>query len=175
LIHRGKILSLGDQKLKSKYNVKPNDTIILIDINNINPHKPDTPQQNPLTNTIISENNISSNREDPFYLYTIQNCVPIYNVAALPMPADPSKIEQLVGMGFERANVIDCLRAAENHSNLAVEYLMNGIPKEEEEEESDQDEPSMDANGRLQNLHGGDNGLPVVPEEEEQNDLLEDD
>lgn len=66
------------------------------------------------------------------------------------MPADPSKIEQLLGMGFERANVIDCLRAAENHSNLAVEYLMNGIPQhEEEEEEEDQDEHNIDANGRL--------------------------
>merc|ERR1712232_226885 len=37
-------------------------------------------------------------------------------------------VEQLIAMGFERENVIRCLRAAFNNPDRAVDYLMSGIP-----------------------------------------------
>jgi hypothetical protein len=49
-------------------------------------------------------------------------------VAAPVSSAVQSQINQLCDMGFERSQVELCMFAAFNNNDLAVEYLMNGIP-----------------------------------------------
>ena len=43
-------------------------------------------------------------------------------------------------MGFEYYNVVECLRAANNDAELAVEFVMNGIPRDEDNEEDEMEE-----------------------------------
>ena len=50
-------------------------------------------------------------------------------------PADnTAAIDNMEAMGFARADIAEALQAAKDDTDLAVEYLLNGLPKDETEE-----------------------------------------
>ena len=74
---------------------------------------------------------------DPTYNHVMMNSIPIHDMSRYTFLIDPTKVEQLVNMGFERDNIIECLRVANNNLEIAAEFCMNGIPRDDEESEPD--------------------------------------
>lgn len=72
---------------------------------------------------------------DPNHNKRMANSIPIYNMAVMDYHIDPHKVNDLLNMGFEYYQIVECLREAENDMNLAVEFCMNGIPNDEDDEE----------------------------------------
>lgn len=89
---------------------------------------------------------------DPLHNLKMAYSIPIYNMAQMDYHIDPRKIENLQNMGFEYYQIIECLRAAGNDMNIAVEFLMNGIPNDEEDEAAmnQEGEENMDFEGEVE-------------------------
>ena len=74
---------------------------------------------------------------DPSYNHIMMNSIPIYNMSRYTFLIDPTKVEQLLNLGFERNNIIECLRASNNNLEIAAEFCMNGIPRDDESDHED--------------------------------------
>ena len=147
LIHKGRILGdLPDELLTSKYNIKSGDMIMLIE----KPKPAPTPLEPPA--------NLPQNQQQ------ISNPIPTLNQStATQFIPNEDTVSSLVAMGYPRTEIIPCLRAARNNADLAVEFLLSGIPEgaedgdwededSQEDGNSDSDEQGQTAAGLIGNL-----------------------
>lgn len=87
---------------------------------------------------------------DPTYNHIMMNSVPIHNQSRYTFLIDPTKVEQLLNMGFDRDNIIECLRAANNNLEIAAEFCMNGIPRDDDEEEPEDNMEEEESENQMQ-------------------------
>eukprot|EP00746_Dinoflagellata_sp_MGD_P135613 gnl/MRDRNA2_/MRDRNA2_69659_c0_seq1.p1 gnl/MRDRNA2_/MRDRNA2_69659_c0~~gnl/MRDRNA2_/MRDRNA2_69659_c0_seq1.p1 ORF type:complete len:266 (+),score=91.39 gnl/MRDRNA2_/MRDRNA2_69659_c0_seq1:159-956(+) len=69
-------------------------------------------------------------------------------------------VEQLCAMGFPRAEVIRCLRAAFGNADRAVEYLTGGIPDGEDPDMDDDGDADAGADGEVGEVAESDDATP---------------
>ena len=125
IIYKGKILSEMSDKLKSKYNIKSGDLIMLIE------QKKESPTENP--KPIANQNQQT----------IINNPIPTLNQSEQQFVVDEEKVKLLGEMGYVREDIIPCQTASLNDTEVAIEFLLNGIP---EDLEGDSQEDYADEN-----------------------------
>jgi hypothetical protein len=130
LIHKGRILGeTPDDLLTSKYNIKSGDMIMLIE-------KP-----KPALNPPSKPENLPQNQQQ------ISNPIPTLNQpTSHQFIPNEETVSSLVAMGYPRTEIIPCLRAARNNADLAVEFLLSGIPDGAEDGDWDDEDSQEDAN-----------------------------
>jgi len=141
LIHSGKVLK--DDQTVADCNIKPNAFLVVM-ISKAKKKAPvaapaATPAAAPAQDTTATPaaaaaapaaTMTTSTSEAPAPAASETTSAPAPAAAAAP-PADDSPAEavaSLVAMGFPEAEVRACLRAAQGNADVAVEFLMSGIP-----------------------------------------------
>jgi UV excision repair protein RAD23 len=139
LIFKGK--HLDDDKTLEELSIKDNDCFVLMVLKKktIKTKEPNTNEEN-VVNAPVEETNPPANPFENPNIAPAQPQIPPQQVQP-PSQLDPNNeilrghaekeeiIKDLVDMGFERVQVEQCLTAAFYNKEVAVNYLLNGIPQ----------------------------------------------
>ena len=107
---------LEDQKVLSEYNIIESSTIIIM---NLKPKKISKPENKPT--------NVNDNKETQPNQMQVQNN-PKQDITEILKDNLKIQVDSLVDMGFERSQVEIAVKAANGRIDLAIDYLNNGIP-----------------------------------------------
>jgi len=127
LIHSGKVLKDGDEI--GTCNIKPNDFLVVMisktkkTVSNANA-APATPTASASTDVLITQQSSAT---------PATSSAPTSSGEAASSFTTPDEfptdvVHNLKSLGFPESEVFACLRASDGNPDLAVEFLMNGIP-----------------------------------------------
>ncbi len=136
LLYNGNVLC--DDKTLSSYHIKEGSVIIIMVSKVIkkNEEKEDKPKETKTEKEITDKNNINTG-------YPFQ-----------------TQLNQLLEMGFDQSKCIQALNFAKGSTQIAIEYLYNGIPSQDNYYEQDQNE-----NEEYKEEEYGDEGHFTIPPE----------